>query len=877
VAAVKLAENHGIPGIANMLESIVLSRTGNAPQAWQRLDGILEIVPAELAGQAHHVLGFVLSQLKRYSDAITEYEKALATTGYDTPGIALNDLGLAYVNNMDYDRAIEFFEKALTAPGYDTPGHPLNNLGLVYARKKDYDRAIQFYEKAFASPEFDKPGNALYSLGLACSAKKDYDRAIEFYERALATPGCDKPGYTLNNLGLAYASKKDYDRAIEFYEKALATPEFDRPGNALYNLGLAYSAKKDYDRAIEFYEKAVATPGCDKPGYILNNLGLEYANKKDYVRAKELYRKALATPGYETPEISLYNLGTAYLHTTEYDHAIELYAKALATPGYDTPWDALTNLGTVYLHKKNYDRAIALYEEALATGGCEKTGHVFFNLGNAYYDKKDYNRAIEYFEKALLTPGYDNTWDALNNLGLAYADKKDYDRAIEFFERALANSGYDTPHLTRLNLTIVLLKTGRIQEALAQVDSVLSESNHEEQHDRARRLKRLIDADLAGISASTEDAALVPIPVGRDDSDSPEARMRTKLLQLEDKYQEYLAKSSSDREGSFSVLRGWSSAVTLLEGSKDLRWRGGGYFLKWNGKGIVVDPGFDFLDNFHDAGFHARELDAVLVSHNHSDHNMDLKSIDDLRYEVYWRSTEPTADGRRRPAIPKSQIVLDEDTARAFDDAAKSHRHSALRFTKADYDRKRWLLTEHTQLPLRIEHFPVQHGPDVPGAVGIRLSLHEEGRPDFIIGYTGDTRFFDGLVDRLNGCDLLLAHISQPDNEEFTDPDHEKEKHLGYNGVTKLIQQLDPKPKLILVGEFWAGLADLRIELIQGLRQRTGANNILPAGLGLHLRIPSLEVECTECGRPTNYDQLRIAPPTFPFGPLGFLCGRCMV
>jgi glyoxylase-like metal-dependent hydrolase (beta-lactamase superfamily II) len=68
----------------------------------------------------------------------------------------------------------------------------------------------------------------------------------------------------------------------------------------------------------------------------------------------------------------------------------------------------------------------------------------------------------------------------------------------------------------------------------------------------------------------------------------------------------------------FSCLRGWSSAVTLLEGSTDSHWVGGGYFLKWRGKGIVIDPGFDFIDNFHDAGYHMREVDAVLVSHNHT-------------------------------------------------------------------------------------------------------------------------------------------------------------------------------------------------------------------------------------------------------------------
>ena len=58
-----------------------------------------------------------------------------------------------------------------------------------------------------------------------------------------------------------------------------------------------------------------------------------------------------------------------------------------------------------------------------------------------------------------------------------------------------------------------------------------------------------------------------------------------------------MERKSSKRDNVVSILRGWSSAVTLLEGTEQL-WRGGGYFVKWAGKGIVIDPGFDFLRNF---------------------------------------------------------------------------------------------------------------------------------------------------------------------------------------------------------------------------------------------------------------------------------------
>jgi len=71
-----------------------------------------------------------------YDRAIESYQKALDTPGYDTPGMALNNLGLAYSKKGDYDRAIESYQKALDTPGYDTAEMALNNLGLVYLQKR---------------------------------------------------------------------------------------------------------------------------------------------------------------------------------------------------------------------------------------------------------------------------------------------------------------------------------------------------------------------------------------------------------------------------------------------------------------------------------------------------------------------------------------------------------------------------------------------------------------------------------------------------------------------------------------------------------------------------------------------------------------------
>lgn len=80
------------------------------------------------------------------------------------------------------------------------------------------------------------------------------------------------------------------------------------------------------------------------------------------------------------------------------------------------------------------------------------------------------------------------------------------------------------------------------------------------------------------------------------------------------------------------VLRRWNSytpaMLTDLESNV-----GGGYFINWKGKGIVIDPGFDFLDNFFKENLIIDNIDAVIITHAHIDHCNDFESLLTLIYE----------------------------------------------------------------------------------------------------------------------------------------------------------------------------------------------------------------------------------------------------
>jgi len=742
-------------------------------------------------------------------------------------------------------QAKEAYEKA----GEYAREHGLAGEGRIVAAAKlqtegKLEEAGRELEEVLKDPSLKARGLGRFVAGSVQESRKEYDAAIGLYEAGAADAGFDRPGTAWNNMGIAYAGKKEYDRAIECYRKALETEGYDTPGDAWNNMGNAYSGKKEYDKAMECYRKALETEGYDTPGNAWNNMGNAYSGKKEYDKAIECYRKALETEGYDTPGDGWYNMGSAYGGKKEYDKAIECYRKALETEGYDTPGDAWNNMGVAYSDKKEYDKAIECHRKALETEGYDTPGHAWYNMGNAYSNKKEYDKAIDRYRKALETEGFGSPGAAWHNMGAAYALKNEYDRAIECWKEASA----------------IFEKAGDgdwAARARAMIEIVKIPAEERRREDRV-------------------EVGSVKVWAGERGKESVEERMRGKLERAkEDRYQRYEKEKGSDFGDVLAILRGWGSAVSLVEGPESAC-RGGGYFLKWRGKGMVIDPGFDFLRNFHEQGFHCREINAVAVSHNHTDHNHDLRFIDDVRYEMWKRAAEEKK-GEWRYAV-----LWDGDTEKnhRFDPEKASYRREPIKMDLAwanagkDYIVD---LQELEGLPFRVRFFKAEHAEEVPGAVGLRVECLREKKEErpVVVGFSGDTGFFEELCDEkhLGGCDILVAHVSQPDPEEWGDEEHLKKGHLGYRGLAKLVKRA--KAGMVIVGEFWAGLADLRIDLVQGIRERSGVKEVWPGSIGMMVRPGRNEMRCSSCGKWVGVGEVAVGSAGVAMGALSYLCGEC--
>ena len=243
------------------------------------------------------------------------------------------------------------------------------------------------------------------------------------------------------------------------------------------------------------------------------------------------------------------------------------------------------------------------------------------------------------------------------------------------------------------------------------------------------------------------------------------------------------------------VLRRWQSYNPKIPRPSARRLLGGGYFLLWQGKGFVIDPGYDFVQNFYDEGFSLADIDAVIITHSHPDHDDDLPTLTTLvkewneyhykiglpglvrRLDIFlnesthkkfssWLQASKVKIGR---VIPLPIVCWDRETKRADQGPARGH--------NVVIDLRQLAVSVAKDAPiyqLKIEIIPAWHD-DVIGrtaAIGLKFHLYRDNAKAGVIGYTGDTgaygkepqlsrdrQIIPPIENQYKGCDILIAHL----------------------------------------------------------------------------------------------------------------------
>lgn len=295
----------------------------------------------------------------------------------------------------------------------------------------------------------------------------------------------------------------------------------------------------------------------------------------------------------------------------------------------------------------------------------------------------------------------------------------------------------------------------------------------------------------------------------------------------------------------FQVLRRWNSHTPMLQFSY-----GGGYLLRWRGKGIVIDPGVTFLDVFQHAhpveGMRAHrmdDIDMVLVTHDHADHCEDVGML-----LVFLRNYNKRFKGKERHidfvqslgAHFRSVILLNNAETREW-----------VRAIDIPPPRKG---TTCSRAPLNLKAYHLEltelctHHTEVLGdrsALGFRMELESDTGQKIVFCDTGDTKYDASLAAEYRG-DLVLLHVGTMEDVR-TEPDGHGE-HLCFVGVLRILESLKIKqPKLVLLGEWGEEFRGpgYRRRFTETVRRVAGYSGpVLPADLGMRIRLEDCHVMC---------------------------------
>lgn len=208
-----------------------------------------------------------------------------------------------------------------------------------------------------------------------------------------------------------------------------------------------------------------------------------------------------------------------------------------------------------------------------------------------------------------------------------------------------------------------------------------------------------------------------------------------------------------------------------------------GYLLRWDGEGILFDPGEGTQRQMLRAGVAAHDLNRLCVTHFHGDHSLGLAGViqrinlDQVPHPVtahYPRSGQRFFDRLRyatayRETVRIVEAPVSEDGVLAagggytLEARRLSHPVESYGYRLVEPDGRR-------MLPERLAALGVR-GPDVgrlqrEGVLGgVRLEDVSEVRRGQRFAFVMDTRLCDGVHALAEGCDLLVIESTFLDED----------------------------------------------------------------------------------------------------------------
>ncbi|MFQ5556025.1 MAG: MBL fold metallo-hydrolase [Acidimicrobiales bacterium] len=208
---------------------------------------------------------------------------------------------------------------------------------------------------------------------------------------------------------------------------------------------------------------------------------------------------------------------------------------------------------------------------------------------------------------------------------------------------------------------------------------------------------------------------------------------------------------------------------------------GPGVLVRADGLALQFDAGRGAVQRLAGAGLWPTDLDAVFLTHHHSDHLTGLQDLVLTRW-IMDRDDAVAALPIVSPAGPTARFVermldvWDDDVAVRLEHnpRARGPEVEALEFEVPDVPAAVWTARDVVVVAGRVRHEPVEP------AVGYRVQT-----PDGVIAISGDTLVCDEVAALATGADVLVHEAMR--FEHFAGMGPERTFVLDYHADTRLI------------------------------------------------------------------------------------------
>ena len=275
----------------------------------------------------------------------------------------------------------------------------------------------------------------------------------------------------------------------------------------------------------------------------------------------------------------------------------------------------------------------------------------------------------------------------------------------------------------------------------------------------------------------------------------------------------------------------------------------------------------------HKYGIFIHDIDIVIITHEHIDHTCDIRTIDDLNYQLN--------------SLTKKQHFIDwywdSETDKIYRYALEgSYNRIQIINNISDnpFENLPILLDKNIYLrPIQTKHILNEDGITYKNhTFGFVLELKSD-RNDVKVGYTSDTSYFPDMAKFYSDMDLLIANISSIHKSDLL-CEVPKSTHLGFMGCISLLKQMKKKPQYFIISEFWCGKDDIRFDIAKYLSSQlrfvceNAETKILPSELDLTIDLSTLNIRCSCC---SEFDSsIKVINCTHDFGKIKYVCSSCL-